>query len=220
MKPTFFHPEVHGLALISFFLAKVQLSFILTFFSLTIWCSELTALFLFLLARVAPAYFSAGSVCSGFLLKPEPFCTLFAHLDSTNKSATSILFSFYLTLVLSSPSCPFLHLFFYLNFSGGNCLLSPVLSGYNGSPDTRFSRGTTRQMSWSDGEHFLRPLESLVVSLLFLISTLVFSRTGGVLSHRNSSTHRFPRFPPRNLCSLVMLTVFSFVYAATDTAFC
>ena len=29
-----------------------------------------------------------------------------------------------------------------------------------------------------------------------------------------------PRFPPRNLCSLVMLTVSSLVFAATDTAFC
>ena len=27
-------------------------------------------------------------------------------------------------------------------------------------------------------------------------------------------------FPPRNLCSLVMLAVFSLIYAATDTAFC
>ena len=66
----------------------------------------------------------------------------------------------------------------------------------------------------------MRPLQSLVVSLLlFLVCTLVFSRTEGVLSHQNSLTHRFPRFPPRNLCSLVMLAVSSLVYAATDTAF-
>ena len=72
---------------------------------------------------------------------------------------------------------------------------SPVLSGYNGFPDTRFSRGTTRLMSWPDGERYLRPLQSLVVSLLLsLVSTRVFSRTGGVQSHRNSSTHRLPRF--------------------------
>ena len=36
-----------------------------------------------------------------FLLKPAPFCTLFAGLGSTNKSAISLL-SYYLTLVLSS----------------------------------------------------------------------------------------------------------------------
>ena len=43
-----------------------------------------------------------------------------------------------------------------------NCLLSPpVLSGYNGSPNTRFSRGTTHLMSWPDGEHYSCPLQSL-----------------------------------------------------------
>ena len=66
-----------------------------------------------------------------------------------------------------------------------------------------------------------RPPQSLVVSLLLsLVYTLVFFRTRGVLSRLNSSTRRFLRFSPKNLCSLVMLAVFSFVYAATDTAFC
>ena len=51
--------------------------------------------------------------------------------------------------------------------SGRNCLLSlSVLSGYNGSPDTRLYRGTTRPMSWPDVERYLRPPQSLVVSLL------------------------------------------------------
>ena len=135
-----------------------------------------------------------------------------------------LLFS-YLTLALSSPSYPLLHLSFHLNLfgrSGRNCLLSlPVLLGYNGSPDTRFSRGTTRLMSLPDGECYLCPPQPLVVSLLLsIVSTLVFSRTEGVLSHLNSLAHRFPRFSPRNLCSLVTLGVSSLVYAATDTAFC
>ena len=145
-------------------------------------------------------------------------------MGSTNKSAISLLFSYYLTLVLYSPPCPLLHLSSYLKLcgrSGRNCLLFPsVLSDYNGSPDTCFSRGTTRLMSWPGGERYLRPLQSLVVSLLLsLVSTLVFSQTGGALSHLNSLTHRFPRFPTRNLCSFVMLAVFSLVFAATDTAF-
>ena len=132
-----------------------------------------------------------------FSLKPAPFCTLFAGLGSTNKSATSLLFSYYLTLVLSSPPCPLLHLSYYFKLcgrSGRNCLLSPPdLSGYSGSPDTRFSCRTTRLISWPDGERCSRPPQSLIVSLLLsLVSTLVFSRTGGVLSHLNSSTHRFP----------------------------
>ena len=76
-------------------------------------------------------------------------------------------------------------------------------------------------MSWPNGERYLRPLQSLVVPLLLsLVFTFFFSRTGGVLSRLNSSTRRFPRFPPRCLCSLITLGVFSLVYAATDTAFC
>ena len=72
-----------------------------------------------------------------FLLKPAPFCKLLAGLGSTNKSATSHFSSFYLTLALSFPPCPLLHLSFYLNLfgrSGRNCFLSRnILSGYNGS---------------------------------------------------------------------------------------
>ena len=65
------------------------------------------------------------------------------------------------------------------------------------------------------------PQQSLVVTLLLsLVSTLLFSRTGGILSHLNSSTHRFPRFPPSNLRFYVMLVVISLAFAATDTAFC
>ena len=190
------------------------------------WYSGQTALFLFLLATAALVYlptalsvvlrplfpFRQAQYVQVFPLKPAPFCTLFAGLGSTNKSAISLLFSSCLALVLSSPPCPLLHLSYNLILCGRfgrNCLLfPPVLSGYNGSLDTRFYRGTTRLMSWPDGELFSRPPQSLVVSLA---STLVLSRTGDVLSHQSILTHRFPRFPPRNLSSLV--------YAATDTAF-
>ena len=50
-------------------------------------------------------------------------------------------------------------------------------------------------------------MQSLVVSPL--VSNLVLSRTGGVLSHLNFLTHIFPRFPPRNLCCVVTLAVSS-----------
>ena len=112
-----------------------------------------TALFLFLLARAAPVFlltalsvalrplfpFRQAQYAQVFPLKPAPFCTLFAGLGSANKSAIFFLFSSCLTLVLTSPPCPFLHLFSYLKLcgrSGRNCLLSPVLSGYNGFLDT------------------------------------------------------------------------------------
>ena len=203
-----------------------------------IWCFGQTALFLFLLARAVPAYlptalsvalrpffpFQQAQYGHVFPLKPAPFCTLFAGLGSTNKSAISLLFSFYLTLVLSSPPCPLLHLSSHFKLcgrSGRNCLLAPsVLSGYNGPPDIRFSRRATRLVSWPDEERYLRPPQSLVVSLLLsLVSTLVFSRYGGVLFPRSILTHRLPRFPLRNLGFLIMLAVSSLVFAATDTAF-
>ena len=204
-----------------------------------IWYFGQTALFLFLLARAAAAFlptalsvavrplfpFQQAQYVQVSPLKPAPLCKLFAGLGSTNNSSIFLLFSSCLTVVPSSPPCPLLHLSSHLKLcgrSGRNCLLSPpVLSGYNGSSDTRFSRGTTRLTSLPNGEHYLRPPQSLVVSLLLsLVSTLVFSRTGGALSLRSILTHRFPRFPLRNLFSLVMLAVFSLVYAATDTAFC
>ena len=81
------------------------------------WYSGLTALFLLLLAKVVLAYlptassvalrplfpFQQAQFVQVFPLKPAPCCTLFADLGSTKKSVTSLLFSYYLTLVLSSP---------------------------------------------------------------------------------------------------------------------
>ena len=88
-----------------------------------------------------------------------------------------------------------------------------------GPPYTCFSRETTRLMSFPEGERYLRHQQSLVVSLLLsLVSSLLFYRTGGILSHLNSLTHRFLRFPPRNLCFYVLLAVFSLIFAATDTS--
>ena len=82
-----------------------------------IWYSGQTPLFLFLLARAALAYlptalsvaprplflFQQAQYVQVFPLKPAPFGTLFAGLVITNKSAISLVFSYYLTLVLSSP---------------------------------------------------------------------------------------------------------------------
>ena len=227
----------HATALISFSLAKVWLLPTFTLFLLMIWFSGLTALFLFLLARTAPAYlltalsvalkplflFQQVQYAKVFPLKPAPLFTLFAGFGSTNKSATSLFLLSDSRSVLATLSSP--PSFFYLKLSGRsgrNCLFSPpVLLGYNGSPNIRFSRGTTRLMSRPNGERYLRPLQSPVLfHLLSLVSILVFSRTGGVLSHLNSLACRFPRLPPRNLCSFIMLAVFSLVHAATDVAFC
>ena len=73
---------------------------------------------------------------------PAPFCTLFAGLRSTDKFAISLLFSYYMTLVLSSPLCPFLHLFFTSNSSAH-------LAG------TVFSLLLFYQLQWVSGHSFL-----------------------------------------------------------------
>ena len=200
-----------------------------------IWCSGQTALFLSLLAKTALAYLpTALSVASRplfsfqqvqyaqvFPLKPAPFCKLFAGLGNTTKSAVSLLFSYYLSLALSLPPCSLLHLSFYLN------LCQKLFSLFSSSirlqcvPRHLFFRTTMRLMSWPDGECYLFPQQSLVVTLLLsLVSIFLFSWTGGVPSYRNFLTHRFPQFPTRNLCFYIMLTMFSLAFAATDTAFC
>ena len=51
----------------------------------------------------ATLFFRQAQYAQVFPLKPAPFCTLFAGLGSTIKSAIFLLFSYYLTLVLSSP---------------------------------------------------------------------------------------------------------------------
>ena len=119
----------HALALIRLFLAKVGLSLILMLFSFRIWCSGLTALFLFLLAKTALAYlptalcgteatlcFLAGSVCSSFSAEA---CTILNALCWSRQHQQichfySFPFSFYLTLTLLSPPYPLLYLPFYL----------------------------------------------------------------------------------------------------------
>ena len=168
--------------------------------------------------------FSAGPVCSSFSAEAcailHALCWFRQHQQVCHFSSLLLLSdSRSVFTALSSP--PSFLLSQTLRQIWQELSFSPrVLSDYNGSPDTRISRVTTRLMSWPDGERYLRPLKSLVVSLLLsLASTLLFSRTGGVLSHLNSLTHRFSQFPLRNLCSLVMLAVFSLVFAATDTAF-
>ena len=130
---------LHALALILLSLAKVRLSPTLTVSPLMIWYTGLAALFLFLLAKAAPAYFPTAffvalrppfpfqqaQYAQVFPLKPAAFCTLFAVLAAP--TSLPLLFSYDHTLVLSSPLCPLLRLSFYLKLcgrSGRNCPLS------------------------------------------------------------------------------------------------
>ena len=111
---------LHALALIPLFLAKVQPSPTLTLSPLTIWCFGQTALFLFLLAKAAPAFlptalcvalrplfpFRQVQYAQVFPLKPAPFCTLFAGLGGTIKSAISLLLLSDSRSVLATLSSP------------------------------------------------------------------------------------------------------------------
>ncbi len=85
-----------------------------------------------------------------FPLKATPFCQLSGGLDNTNKSAAFLRLSI----------CPrhwwyLFRLSYYLKLfgtSGRNRFFSPpLLSGYDGSPDTYIIWETTRLMSWPDG---------------------------------------------------------------------
>ena len=226
-------PPAEEYSSLSLFSAAVLFTSLTLNALLTIWCSGQTALFLSFLAKMALAYLpTALSVASRppfssqqvhyahvFPLKPAPFCKLFAGLGSINKSAISLLFSYYLTLAKSSPPCFLLHLSFYL------ILCQKLFSLFSSSI----------RLQWVPGHSFLPNNEvadelarrgalllpsAIPCSHFSLISGIHFSQTGGVLSHLNSWTHRFPRFPPSNLCFYVMLAVFSLEFAATDTAFC
>ena len=111
---------LHALALISLSLAKMRLSPTLTLSPLMIWYSKQTALFLFLLAKAAPASlpsalsvalrplfpFRQAQYAQVFPLNAAPFCTPFAGLRSTNKSAISLFLFFGFRSVLATLSFP------------------------------------------------------------------------------------------------------------------
>ena len=164
------------------------------------WCFGQMALFLFLLVRAALAYlptalsvalkplipFWQAQYVQVFLLKPVPFCMLFAGLGSTNKSTIFLLLlsdSCSVHATLSSP--PFFLLFQTLwQIWHKLSSLSSCFIRLQWVPRHVFLPETIWLMSWPDEERYLHPLLSLVVSLhLSVVSTLVLSRTGGVLSH-------------------------------------
>ena len=202
---------------------------------LTICCSRQTALFLSLLAKTALTYlptalsvalrqlfsFQQVQYVQVFPMKHAPSCTLFVGLGSTNKSAAFLLLSdsrFVLATLTSSlrfllPQCLW-QIWQELSSLSSCSIRLQWVPGHLFFPENNAADELARR-----GAPFVPSAIPCCLSPLSIVSTILFSRTGGVLSHQNSSTHRFPRFSPKNLCSYVMLTVFSLVLAATDNAY-
>ena len=83
-----------------------------------------------------------------------------------------------------------------------------------GPQDTRFSREMMWLMSWSDGEHCSKSLQSFVVSLLSSLVFISFFKWRCTVS-----SSRFSQSLLKNLYFLIMFNVYSLVVTATDTVF-
>ena len=215
---------LHAPTLILLPLAKVQLSPTLTLSSLMIWYSGQTALFLFSLARAALAYlptafsvalrplfhFRQAQYVQVFLLKPAPFCTLFSGLGSTNKSAISPLFSYYLTFVLSS----------YLKLCQELSSLSSCSIRLQWVPGHSFLPGIDVADELARRRALLAPsaISCVFSSLISRIHSFLVSDCRRTASSKFFNT----QVPSVSSGELVLSchTVFSLVCAATDTAFC
>ena len=215
----------------------MRLSLTLTLSPLTIWYSGLTTDVsvpfpigkggLGVLANCslsgtdATLPFSAGPVCSIFSAKAcailQAFCWSRQHQQVCHFSSLLLLSGSRSVLTtLSSPPYFFLPQSLWQIWqelpSLSSCSIRlQWVPGHSSLPGNNAADELARRGA------LLAP-SAIPCGLSSLVSTLLFSWTGGVLSHLNSLTHSFPRFPPRNLCPLVTLAVFSLVYAATNTA--
>ena len=167
-----------------------------------------------------PLFPSPQAQCAQvFLLKPTPF-KLFAGFGNTNKSAISLLLSnsrSVLITLFSSPSflLPQTLWQIWQELSSLFCSIRlQWVPGHSFLPGNDAADELARRGALLTSSATPCSLSSLIFCIHSFLGLDVYCL------HRNSLTHKFPRFPPRYLCSLVTLAVLYLVYAATDTAFC
>ena len=138
----------------------------------------------------ATLFVSAGPICSSFSAEA---CTILHAFCWSQQHQQDFHFSSLVCLLL----CPCHFVFSIFPFtliSGRNCFLSHVLSGYNRSSDTCFSRAMTQLMSWPDKECYLL-LSAIPCSLSSLISrihsSLFLDRRHTVSEFFNTGTLNF-----------------------------
>ena len=164
--------------------------------------------------------FSAGPVCSSFSAEAcailHALCWSRQHQHVCHFSSLpllcdsrSVLFSIFPHIsnsVTDLAGSVFSLLLFYQATMGPRTLVSPG----NDAADELARRGALTAPS---------AIPCNLSALISRIHSSFFSDWRHTVSSKFFDTHRLPRFPLRNLCSLVMLAVFSLVYVATDTAF-
>ena len=121
--------------------------------------------------------FSAGPVCSSFCSEAcailQALCWSRQHKQVCHFSSLLLLFDSRSVLATLSSN-PFF-LFPQTLWQIWQELSSPVVLGYNGSPDIRFSRRTMRPMSWPTRRGALRAPSAIPYSLSPLISRIYTS---------------------------------------------
>ena len=154
-----------------------------------------------------------------FLNFSSEVCAILQALRWSGQSAISLFLSDSLVLATLSSPLSFLLPRFFSQIWQELSSFSSCAIRFRRVPRHLFLPGSDAADELTKRGALLVP-SAIPYSLSCLVSTLVFSRTRSVLSHLNSLTNRFPRFPLKNLCSLVTLNVCSFISAATDTADC